>query len=203
MTLSQGGLTWNGVEHYEIQSAANFFTTEYFARLTSNIFTHFTSIHGKVQKQKVLVNSAFHFSVSATGSTCLCLVYNLQMRGTGDSTNGFRIIHLTCVSQGLLVLCQNDPLLWRVSVISSLPGHRPIQKTHGSVKTALSKCSFSRMKASYEAEPVEVFWWGIWAGPMQLCFKEAVNELMRLVNNWLAFLANIHTSVSYWYILYL
>ena len=106
------------------------------------------------------------------------------MRETGDTTNGFRIICLTCVSQGLLVLCQNDPLLWRGSVIASLTLHRPIQKAHSSVKTALSKCSSSRMKASYEAEAVEVFWWGIWVGPMQLCFKEAINELMRLVNNW-------------------
>lgn len=124
------------------------------------------------------------------------------MRETWDTTDGLRILCLTCVSRGLLVLCQNDPLLWSFSVIASLPLNRPIQETHSAVKTALSKCSFSSMKASHKPEPTEVFWWGICVGPTQLCFKGAISELMRLINNW-PFFAKIPTSVRYLYISYL
>lgn len=118
------------------------------------------------------------------------------MREAGDTMSELWMLCLIVWLEVSRYFIKMIPCLERF-VIASLALNRLIQETHSAIKTALRQCSFSRMKDSYKFESTEVFWWGIWVSPMQLCFKGALDELMRL--NWLAFLAKLSTSVRYSY----
>lgn len=121
--------------------------------LTATYFYLFSCHLWEGKKQKALVNSVFHFSELATGSACTRLVYNLLVRGAGDTTMDFGFSESLVRPWGLLALCQNVPLLWRVSGIASFPLNRPIQEMCSAVKTALSKYSFSRIRLFINLNP--------------------------------------------------